>query len=363
MKLEVLNERLSFVRSGIKEERRDKRFQDALDKLEQYKEAGELFQVEFKEMKEDLSRAIEAAWSELIRAPYFHAGRWENLPEDVYPVGDLNTGLHLVSSSLKKAKKLPDHPSTRAAVKFFTELLPVERDVKALKGMIVKKKKAKVEAEKKKEEKFQKHVASEDVKKVKRVLKRVTTKLRSEIQDDNLKWLKDIVSKWKKQYDPENEKTGPHEFYRNNSHNASIVMRVVERDSYYSPFKMKKGYTKDLEKEATQMTDDMVENFIGKNTSKLAEIVSEKGGLKTVTLRRAWTGRGKIEGTLKLEFKDGSSFVVDSNLVQSYSVRGKPFVRYPTTFHNVIMPNGKKMKGKASESRMKKEFVTGQYYS
>jgi len=364
MKLAPLHEGFSFVRSGFKQDSRDKRFTEALEKLKQYIEAGELIQVEFKEMKEDLQRAINSSWTELIQSPYFHGGAWERLPKDVYDIGYLNTGLHLISSSLKKAKKYPEHELTQKVIKFFTELLPIERDVKTLKGKIVKKRKAAVDAEKKKEATFQKHVSSVDVKKVRTVLKRITTKLRNEIQEDNVQWLNDIVKKWKKQYNPENDKTDPYDFYKANPHNRSIVQKTIERsDGYHSSWKMKKGYKKILEKEATQMTDDMIEGFIGKNTAKLAAIVSEKGGLKTVTLRRAFAGRGRIEGTLKLEFKDKSSFIVDSKIVHSYSKRGLPFSRYPTTFHNVIMPDGNKMKGKASEARMNKEFVGGQYMS
>ena len=124
------------------------------------------------------------------------------------------------------------------------------------------------------------------------------------------------------------------------------------------PYKMKAGYKKIIEEEAQKITDSMIENFIAKNSSKLAVIVKKKDNLKTVILRRAYTDRGTIEGSMQLEFRDGSQFDVDSQLVQSYSKYGRPFVRYPTTFHAVKMPDGKRMKGKASEARMQKEFAT-----
>ena len=101
----------------------------------------------------------------------------------------------------------------------------------------------------------------------------------------------------------------------------------------------------------------MIDNFVYKNTQKLAEILTKKNNLKTVSLRGADTSRGTIEGTLSLEFKDDSSFIVHSTLVYSYSVKGTPFSRYPTTFHNVVFPDGTRMTGRASEARMKDEFV------
>ena len=101
----------------------------------------------------------------------------------------------------------------------------------------------------------------------------------------------------------------------------------------------------------------MIDNFVHKNTQKLAEILTKKNNLKSVTLRGADTSRGTIEGTLGLDFNDNSSFIVHSKLVFSYSVHGKPFSRYPTTFHSVVFPDGTKMTGRASEQRMKDEFV------
>ena len=60
--------------------------------------------------------------------------------------------------------------------------------------------------------------------------------------------------------------------------------------------------------------------------------------------------------TMSFEFEDGSRFTVQNSIVLSYSVYGKPFYRYPTTFHNVILPNGDKLRN-PSEAKIKKEFA------
>jgi hypothetical protein len=143
-----------------------------------------------------------------------------------------------------------------------------------------------------------------------------------------------------------------------------IIQRVASpvRDGAASyrpnaPLVLKPDYDQYLEKEAKSITQNMIDTFVFKNTRKLAEILTKKNNLATVTLRGADTGRGTIEGTLQLKFKDNSSFIVTSTLVFSYSVRGTPFSRYPTTFHNVIFPDGTRMRGRASEERMNDEFV------
>lgn len=357
LKTRMIVESLSFVTKAL-QKRHKSWFEEGIDMMEKFKKEGELNQTEFKRMKELLQRGIEEAWTEIIRAPYFHSGRWENLPKDVRDVGDLNTGLHLAESSLKKAKKLPDHEAVRKAIQFFETLVPLSKDIADLKTKIVKKKRAKRDAEAAAEANDRKLASHKDVKRVRKSLTQITERLKKDIQKENEEWLTSVVMKWKKQYNPENDKTGPREYYRNNAFNASIIERVTERKGYRDPYTMKSGYKKIIEEEAEKITKSMIENFIEKNTSKLAEILYRKNQLTTITLRRTYTDRGTIEGTMELDFKDGSSFVVDSKLVQSYSKYGKPFVRYPTTFHDVKMPDGSKMKGRASESRMEKEFAT-----
>lgn len=360
MRLQQLNENdLSFVRSGVPE-RQMKWFNRGLDNLAKYKEAGEITKTELKDLKNDLSRGVEEAFKTLIREPYFYAGRWEDLPEDVRGVGDLNTGLHLAASSLKKAKKFPDHEVTRKVIQFFEELIDISEDVKSFKDKIVNRRQQK--QEKKEEEKAateKVYMKSADVQKVKRTLEQVTTQLRSDMLEDNTSWLTRTVTKWKKQYDPSNEKTQPREFYRHNTFSAHVIDKVTDRKGYSTnaEYTMKADYEKVIEEMAEEITNDMIEAFLGKNTAKLAEIVHKKGGLRTVTLKHADTRQGTIEGILRLEFDDGSGFTVNSKLVWSYSVHGKPFTRYPTTFHHVTLANGERMEGRASEERMKKEFA------
>ena len=183
--------------------------------------------------------------------------------------------------------------------------------------------------------------------------------MKEEVYQNNLTWLRGVVKTWHDQYNPENQKTHPREYFRNDHFRGMIIQRVTTRKGYGydSPFILNDDYDEYLQKEAKKITQQMIDNFVYKNTQKLAEILTKKNNLKRVILRGADTSRGTIEGSLGLEFNDDSSFIVHSKLVFSYSVKGTPFSRYPTTFHNVVFPDGTRMTGRASEARMKDEFV------
>ncbi len=359
MKLSILNEDLSLIQSTMSEARLN-RFKSALEDYRRYKEEGEQTATEFKEMKEYLNSGISEAWNKLIREQYINGGQWEQLPRDVYDIiGDLNVQLHTIPGALKKVRKAPEHPMTEMAIKILESLEEIALDIKGMKGNIVKKKKAKRDEEAATEQKQRTMLGNDDVQKVQSALEQITEDLKEEVYQNNLTWLRGVVKTWHDQYNPENQKTHPREYFRNDHFRGMIIQRVTTRKGYGydSPFILNDDYDEYLQKEAKKITQQMIDNFVYKNTQKLAEILTKKNNLKRVILRGADTSRGTIEGSLGLEFNDDSSFIVHSKLVFSYSVKGTPFSRYPTTFHNVVFPDGTRMTGRASEARMKDEFV------
>ncbi len=93
---------------------------------------------------------------------------------------------------------------------------------------------------------------------------------------------------------------------------------------------------------------------------KIAAIVDTKGNLQESTvISCSVTERGML-GTLRFAFSDGSAFQAQKSVVLSHSIHGKPFLRFPLTFHDVQMPDGKPMK-QPSEERMNTVFA-GRYY-
>jgi len=358
MKLAILTEDTKFIQSGM-DTRRAEQFRTAIDNLQKYNEEGELTATELKELKGHLNYSISQAWNKLIREPFFHNGRYMDLPDKVYDIiGDINPMLHTISGALKRARKAPKHEAADTAIQFLSSLEQASADAKGLKDKVVKKKKAVRDKEAAADQKQRTMLGNDDVQRVQSALEQITDDLKEDVYQNNLTWLRGVVSMWNNQYNPDNKKTYPREYFRNDHFRAMIIHRVTSRESgYNSPLTLNDNHDEYIQKQAKQISQDMIDKFVIKNTQKLAEILTKKNNLKTVTLRHADTSRGTIEGTLGLDFNDNSSFIVNSKIVYSYSVKGTPFSRYPTTFHNVQLPDGTRMTGRASEARMKEEFV------
>jgi len=114
-------------------------------------------------------------------------------------------------------------------------------------------------------------------------------------------------------------------------------------------YNLKTDYKSIIDKMAKQSAKEAVEGFVLKMKNKLSVIVgSRKIGVDV-------SGNSN-RNTISFEFEDNSKFTVQNSIVLSYSVYGKPFYRYPTTFHNVVLPSGDKLKN-PSEARVKKEFA------
>ena len=336
-----------------------KLFDKGIDKLNAALKDGELNATEFKDIKRYINDSLHDAHREAIGAKYYHGGKYESIPDDLRFVGDLGPEIHRAAGSLKKIEKIKDksHSLVKDSLAFFNEIKPLTDAGQSTKDMVVKKKKAVVDKEQAAEKETKSTMSHADVKKVRTVLTKVTQKLHDGLYDRNVQWLQNVVKEYRSQYDPDDRKTGYLRKYSRDPYIRGIVGKVVDFKSGASGESetMKPGYNKILKDEAERMTKDVLDRFISKNTDKLGAIVKNKNNLNQVELIRASAGRGVVEGLMRLTFGDKSSFEVNNKIVGSYSKLGKPFHRFPTTFHNVKMSDGSKM-GQPSESKMKKEF-------
>ena len=147
--------------------------------------------------------------------------------------------------------------------------------------------------------------------------------------------------------------TNTHDLYRDkqNYHLNKLLNNFLEseyKDGRYV-YNLKKDYKSIIDKMAKQSAKEAVEGFVLKMKMKLSVIVgSHKMGVDV--------SGSSSRNTISFEFEDKSRFTVQNAIVLSYSVYGKPFYRYPTTFHNVILPNGDKLRN-PSEARVKKAFA------
>ncbi len=139
--------------------------------------------------------------------------------------------------------------------------------------------------------------------------------------------------------------------------NYSYFLQHVVKDGKVNP-----GLTAALEAEAEQQVEAMQNMFVFKNTGKLSPILTAKGNLGEQKVVSVNTRQGIITAILLFTFDDGSSFRVDQSVVMSHT-RDRwnnvtYFYRFPTTFHDVVMPDGSKM-GYPSEERMNEVFAKG----
>lgn len=112
----------------------------------------------------------------------------------------------------------------------------------------------------------------------------------------------------------------------------------------------------EVERQAEGAVEEMQNMFVYKNTRKLAPILEGKGGNETKKIVSINAEGGIITAVLDFSWDDGSEFRVQQSIVMSYSGRGTPFYRFPTTFHDVKLPGGVKM-GMPSEERMNEIFA------
>jgi hypothetical protein len=118
------------------------------------------------------------------------------------------------------------------------------------------------------------------------------------------------------------------------------------------------NYKSRIQKAAEAAADAMQEQFLVKNTRKLVSILEQKNvpldGDPEILHARARAG--VFEGDIRVSFADGSSFVVRNQVVIKRNSYGTIFNQFPTTFHNVTLPNGRPM-GTPSEERMNTVFT------
>lgn len=111
-----------------------------------------------------------------------------------------------------------------------------------------------------------------------------------------------------------------------------------------------------IDKQARRYVDELRTFFVNRNLRKLAPIVDAmKGGFD---LRAAQThlSINGFASELVATASSKAAFRTRMQAVLSYSSKGKPFNRFPVTFHNVVLPTGEKM-GQPSEKRMNEVFA------
>jgi hypothetical protein len=334
-------------------------------------EAGGITNLYYKDTKDTLNRALEEAWKNYINERFLYSGKYQELPSTVYEFENKNLPyapqIHTIPGYLRKVQTTPiKHPMIDAMKAFLLEAAPLSEMYAKLKTMIVKRQPKPVEDRK---AKYNAPGASKTaVGIVKKLLEEITENAYLDLtaffeKDINRKITTYLNAQQKAR--EEGKYLSLYNFYGDrdskfyNPNNYELVSRFVEStraSSAKQEFQPKPNMEALVARLATDNADEVRENFIYKNLEKIDSIVEAKGNFKSAKIIGREVELGALRGTLKFEFEDTSSFIVQNSVVWSHSVYGKQFMRFPLTFHSPIMPNGTVMP-RPSEERMNTVFV------
>lgn len=110
-----------------------------------------------------------------------------------------------------------------------------------------------------------------------------------------------------------------------------------------------------VQRMAQDQVDMVLGEFLHKNSEKLGLILGKKAAIKSHKILSNRVRAGSLENDMYFEFTDNSSFRINSKVEGAYSPRGIYFLRLPTRFTDVRMADGSKM-SMPSEEKMIKEF-------
>lgn len=338
--------------------------------LSKYDYKNEVIKTEEKNIKDFANRFIESYFSKVesfMRNNFFDKDKWEyNTEAGDYIMNEVHSGIpyaHTIPGKLKKAsmkKKVDQNAPEVIAYKDFCEaIIPLSDMLKELKTKIVKKKAADLAKAEAKQNTFHKVMNHQDVITTNAVLEEITAQLKEEIFEKQKMRINGVVKQIKEEV--EGGKLF-RDFYKDMDEEKKFVLQKIHNNTSISRFtevqlKTKEEINKEIEKIARNNSNFIVEEYKARVIDKVAPIVAQKDNLERVRMNGYRTTYGKIESTMDFNFKDGSSFSLDSGSVFSYSKYGTPFIRHPSLFKDIIMPNGNKMDARPSEENMHEVFL------
>lgn len=325
----------------IKSAAQRERFLESLSELEAAAKNQEVYNARFNDAKTSVIRRLEQAYSALF----------DSIKDEVIASGAKTLDLWSLTAwtdikKLDKAYKALKGFRSKKVEDFFDAIRDLPDAMKMMKPYV----KSGRPPKEPKPGQFIKPLASVAASKLaanlaKQVSEKFTDDLKKSLTDtytSAYKRVKDIT-------DPKKlPRTGPETAV------ASLVF-IVRGFRDNKSLELKKNAEQLVERYIEDAHRDIVEQYIAKNTAKLALILQKKGEPTKSTLNRAQASRGAIESSLTLTFKDDSRFTMVTSIVYKYTASGKPFAQYPARFTDVMMADGTKMSA-PSEEKMIKEF-------
>lgn len=343
---------------------------EALDMLEKAVAADSIFNVDFGEIKDILTRSLEEVLTLHLKDISNSDDRDTSTSHLLY-MADISYYVYLnqAKGQVKKIKEfLTKHPDLSASDKEVLKKMMASNEASAkvfdimtkLKPKIVKGRKPNTNID---PDKFQSRLGSEEAQKV--VKEKLEAGIKKPMDDYEAsvdKWLQGIIDSITKK-DTYMTGDGIFDTIFFKCFNSQKDREASTREeNIYKNVKLnpdKKDFAKD---EAKAQRDGIEKRYLAKNIKKLSHVIDLKGNLSKIEelpYRKPKIGSGSqtmtIESGFQFLFADNSEFKVINKIVTKYSYAGKQFEQFPTTFHDVTFPDGTKMKS-PSEEKIVKEF-------
>jgi hypothetical protein len=365
-----LADKLKAIYDGTRPARVTKA-KEALDMLEKAVAADSIFNVDFGEIKDILSRSLEEVLSFHLDDISDSDNRDASTSHLLY-MADISYYVYLnqAKGQVKKIKEfLAKHHDLSASDKEVLKKLMASNEAAAevfdimtkLKPKIIKGRKPNTNID---PDKFQSRLGSKEAQKI------VQEKLEAGIKEP-MDDYEAAVEKWLQGFIDSIVKSDTFVYSNDNDPIKNMVFNRCfksEREhgdrskTEYKNVKLdptKKDFAKD---EAKAQRDGIEKRYLIKNIKKLSHVIDLKGNLSKIEelpYRKPKIGSGSqmmtIESGFIFEFADSSEFKVINKIVTKYSYAGKQFEQFPTTFHEVKFPDGTSMKS-PSEEKMVTEF-------
>lgn len=323
------------------------RYEEAIDKMKAAVEAKEIYKPEFEDIKSVVSRFLEKQESNL---------RYTDYAEEMYQTEPKAADVPSSSWNLKNSAKQLLHwkkfgNKYAKLVKFTETAASINTAMEQLKGMIIAGKKPKP-VDPSKPAPFSKPMASVDSsKKIMAILHAGIDSVRPEYEVFMKKNIERDFETVTKFYDRE---TSAFKFPKESIKDLNRLAFDFYEPAGYQKWKLRSNLEDVITKKAQRQVEDILSQFVAKNTSKLALIVQKKSISDHRVLSNSLRN-GILENDMMFKFEDGSSFKIYSRVEYSQSKYGTPFLKFPTRFGDVVLADGSRMKG-PSEEKMIKEF-------
>ena len=330
--------------------RRSETFIDALNKFSEAVKVGQIYNPVFKEAYSyGISRGLDEIYEEIKKL-------YDHLPREDRPYSKLQTnssfsGPMSVNSYLKAIK---GHEQAFSELnQFLNDFKTIKSDIDFVKTLIVAGRAPKpVDPNK-----FVKPPSSFEAK------KKVAGFLDEAVRSFKIQYEASVRADYTKAFMDVVKLRDPAEIKQLSGDKATIatMIFIVDRKydtsqaKYVVDIRVKDNSHQILERLIQDTVDNVILEFISKNTSKLSLIFDKKEDVKDHKILSTKIRHTSLENDMYFEFTDSSNFIITSDIVYAYSKYNKPFIKLVTRFRNVKLADGSSMSS-PSEEKMIKEF-------